>query len=116
MQQARNDGRMTIGIFMAVVCDHSSAERTTISQHDVQLFFCFTADDENCGYIPTPEIAELFEMGYSAIAVLRYDPKIPKRFSQITLEGLPECLQSALSKQSDALVHDALSWLAREYN
>jgi|ERR1035441_1356347 hypothetical protein len=70
MQQAKNDGKMTSGIFMAVVCDHPSAEDTTNSQHDVPLAFCLTANGKNNSFIVTPEMVELSEMGYSAIAVL----------------------------------------------
>lgn len=111
-----NEGMMTIGIFMAVVCDHSSGKGDTNSLHDVPLAFCLTADGKDNTFILTPEIKELFDIGYSAIAVLRFAPDMPDRFSQFTLWGLPECLLSALSKKSDGLVHKALSGLAGESN
>jgi hypothetical protein len=116
MQQVLNDGMKTIGIFMAVDSDHSSDEGTAISQHDVPLSFCLTADGENNTFIVTPEIAELFGMGYAAIAVLRFDPNLPDRFFQFTLEGLSERLLSALTEKSEGLVHNALSQFGRGYN
>jgi hypothetical protein len=116
MQHAMNERMMTIGIIMAVVCDHSSGKGTTNSQHDVPMAFCLTADTTNNCLITTPEMEELFGLGYSAIAVVRFDPKMPDKFSMFT-SGVPsECLQSALSKKAEGLVHDALSRLARAYN
>jgi hypothetical protein len=113
MRYALNDDMTTIGIFMAVVCDHSSENGTTGSHHDVPLALCLTADGENNTFIMTQEIYELFDTGYYPIAVLRFDPNVPGVFPIFTAGELPECLKSALSRKSVGLIQNAMSWLAR---
>jgi hypothetical protein len=111
-----NECVMTIGFIMAVVCDHQSDKSTPNPQHDVPMAFCFTADGENNSLIQTPEMLQLYDRGYSPIAIIRFDPNMPKKLAVRTRGVLPECLQSELSKKAEGLVHEALSGLARKYN
>ena len=107
---------MTIGVFMAEVCDISSDKGTTSSAHDVPIAFCLTTNANNNTIIRTPEINALLNMGYSPIAALRFGPNLPDKFSIYTVDSLPERLLSALSRKSDGSIHAAMNWLARECN
>ena len=116
MQQKTNQRMKTIGFIMARECDHQSDKSAPSPQHDVPLAFCFTADTETNGPMMTPEMLRWFEIGYTAIAIVQFDPNMPDRLSVFTSGVLPECLQSALSKKGEGLIIDACSDLAREYN
>jgi hypothetical protein len=106
---------MTIRVFMAEVCDHSSDKGTRSSAHDVSLAFCLTTTRINNTTIRRPEIDAFLNMGYSPIAVLRFDPSFSDKFSIYAIEGLPVCLLLALSRRSDNSIQAAMNWLAQSH-
>jgi hypothetical protein len=116
MQQMTNERMKTLGIIMAVVCDHQSDKSTPNPQHDVPMAFCFTPDTESNILIVTPEMIQLIYRGYSAIAIVRLHPGMPDQFHVFTPRALPECVRFALLKKSEGLINNAFSVSGREYN
>ena len=103
MQQRTNECTKTLGFIMAVVCDHQSDKSTPNPQHDVPLAFCITGDTELNTLIVTPEMHQLIDKGYSAIAIVRFSPSMPDQLQVFTPRALPRCVRFALLTKSEGL-------------